>query len=250
MFEVGIGTSRFPVFEISVSKKDPERLSGSRGFQIFLKQIRDLGISLVDTAPLYGANEQNLGRYADLRSFRVCTKFGLEPSRDFGSTVVSVLINNILGVFLKGGPPRRVSFSAKNLEDVRFYLERSKKRLRVPAVDTFLYHAAESAEQLDQVSPILTELRHAGLVRRVGFSSDTFFEADTSWCDVVQVPAKGVNWFEGDFDLMINRIFSDGNNGDLSQIQKINHANRLVQLLIGSSKIERVVDFKRQVDSF
>jgi aryl-alcohol dehydrogenase-like predicted oxidoreductase len=231
MIEIGLGTSGLP---------------GNLSFEKYGDLIRGsikAGVNFVDTAPLYGSNERLLGNLSERKELRICTKLGLDKSPSFGDGMVGSLLNGLLGRANSG--PKRVEFSKGDKSKVFASLERSLSLLKLSAIDTYLYHAASSDDQLLYVRDFLSELKTSGLVRRVGFSADENFSTDTSWCDVIQVPIRGIKWFQGDFDLIVNRVFAEGS-GDIEPISSV-HSGRLVTVLIGTSRIERIQELNARV---
>jgi aryl-alcohol dehydrogenase-like predicted oxidoreductase len=231
MIEIGLGTSGLP---------------GNLSFEKYRDLIRGsikAGVNFVDTAPLYGSNERLLGDLSERNELRICTKLGLDKAPSFGDSMVGALLDRFLGRANAG--PKRIVFSKGDKSRVFASLERSLSQLKLSSIDTYLYHAASSDDQLLYVRDFLTELKNSGLVSRVGFSADENFSTDTSWCDVIQVPIRGLRWFEGDFDLIVNRVFAEGS-GDIEPISSV-HSGRLVTVLIGTSQIERIQELKARV---
>jgi aryl-alcohol dehydrogenase-like predicted oxidoreductase len=231
MIEIGLGTSGLP-----------GNLSLERYGDLIRGSIK-AGVNFVDTAPLYGSNERLLGDLSERNELRICTKLGLDKAPSFGDGMLGALLDRFFGRANSG--PRRVVFSKGDKGRVFASLERSLSLLNLSSIDTYLYHAASSDDQLLYVRDFLTELKSSGLVGRVGFSADENFSTDTSWCDVIQVPIRGIRWFEGDFDLIVNRVFAEGS-GDIEPISSV-HSGRLVTVLIGTSQIERIQELKARV---
>ena len=128
-------------------------LPDERSAANLLRQARELGLNLLDTAPAYGTSEARLGRL--LRGQRsdwvLCTKVGEEFD----------------------GRLSRFDFSASH---TRRSVERSLRRLGTDHLDIVLIHSdgrdrdiLEHGEALDT----LLELRRAGWVRAVGMSTKT-----------------------------------------------------------------------------
>jgi aryl-alcohol dehydrogenase-like predicted oxidoreductase len=231
MIEIGLGTSGLPG-NLSLEK-----------YGDLIRGSIKAGVNFVDTAPLYGSNERLLGDLSERNELRICTKLGLDKAPSFGDGMLGALLDHFLGRSNSG--PKRVVFSKGDKGRVFACLERSLSLLNLSSIDTYLYHAVSSDDQLLYVRDFLTELKISGLVNRVGFSADENFSTDTSWCDVIQVPIRGIRWFEGDFDLIVNRVFAEGF-GDIEPISSI-HSGRLVTVLIGTSRIERIQELSARV---
>lgn len=235
MLEVGLGTACLP------GKLDAHE------YETLISEAIDSGVTFIDTAPLYGPNELLLGQLPDRHRLRICTKVGLNQRKHLPIPLMREFTQLFFAFF--SSPTRRTEFSRDDKNKVFTCLAKSLERLKLPNIDTYLYHSASDNGQLTYVGEFLTELRAAGLVKRVGFSADEYFEADTSWCDVVQVPLRGIRWFDGNFDIIVNRIFAE-NGGGIEHLREVRHAKRLVTLLVGTTSIEHLLQFQQRVNQF
>lgn len=117
-----------------------------------LRQTRELGINLIDTAPAYGHSEERLGRLLrNRRDWVICSKAGEE---------------------FRGG----VSRYDFRPEQIRRSVERSLRRLRTDYIDILLIHS--DGNDLDIIHrygalDVLRELQQKGLVRATGMSTKT-----------------------------------------------------------------------------
>src|SRR5438093_339176 len=111
----------------------------------------DLGVTLLDTADVYGlgANEQLLGRA--LRNRRrettLATKFGIVRAPD----------GSYLGV--NGAP-----------DYVRTSCDASLERLGVGVIDLYYLHRIDPATPIEETVGAMADLVHAGKVRQIGLS--------------------------------------------------------------------------------
>ena len=118
-----------------------------------ISRARELGVTLFDTADLYGARggdphaerlEKRLGRLLDGDATAlVCTKGGND---------------------LEASPPRK----RFDREFLRRSAQRSAERLRRPADLYLLHHPSEAALRRGEATASLEELRHDGVVRHWG----------------------------------------------------------------------------------
>lgn len=235
MLEVGLGTACLP------GKLDAHE------YETLISEAINLGVTFIDTAPLYGPNELLLGQLPCRYRLRICTKLGLNQRKHLPIPLIREVTQLLFAYF--SSPTKKTEFSRDDRNKVFTCLAKSLERLKLPNIDTYLYHSASNSNQLTHVGEFLTELRAAGFVKRVGFSADEYFEADTSWCDVVQVPLRGVGWFDGKFDIIVNRIFAE-NAGEIEYLREVPHVGRLITLLVGTTSIEHLLQFQQKVDQF
>lgn len=126
---VGIGTNNF-------SAASPEELAARRAV---LERLPQLGGSIVDTAAIYGASEEVIGRcMAELRL----------RDRLFLSTKVMV----------RGG----------NAEQGKAQIEDSFRKLQAQKIDLLHVHNLASTEAM---IPVLQQLKHAGRIRYIGMTT-------------------------------------------------------------------------------
>ena len=112
----------------------------------------DLGINLVDCAPIYGdgEGERRVGAAIGARrdEWLVCSKYGLRRGTE-GERVVD---------------PRPAA--------IRPSLEASLRRLRTDRVDVFLYHAPPQPDSVAAGADVLASLKREGKVRFCGISGN------------------------------------------------------------------------------
>ncbi|ODR97253.1 general stress protein [Methyloceanibacter stevinii] len=110
----------------------------------------DLGINLVDTAPVYGFghSEEIVGR-------------ALEGRRD------TALIATKVGLDWTSGRPRRNSTP----ERLRQELEDSLRRLRTDVIDIYQVHWPDDATAFEVTAETLDEFRREGKIRAIGVSN-------------------------------------------------------------------------------
>lgn len=117
-----------------------------------VRGVGDLGVNLVDTAPVYGDGEaeRRVGRAVrpDRDRWVLCTKFGVVRGTA-GERVVDA-----------GAPAIRPS------------LEGSLKRLGTDRVELFLYHAPPEGGSVDGGREVLEALRQEGKLRHWGISTN------------------------------------------------------------------------------
>ena len=167
--EIGLGTWSFA----SRAYGDVDRSEA----EAVVRAALDGGITLFDTAPLYGSSDENGV------SERILGE-ALGPARE------NVLISTKFG---RGSAQRGTSFSA---EGVASSVEASLERLSTDRIDVLFFHSPFGADELeDDVWEALGKLKTDGKIRCVGHSISKF--ADTQqmardWfadrkIDVVQV---------------------------------------------------------------
>jgi aryl-alcohol dehydrogenase-like predicted oxidoreductase len=117
-----------------------------------LRQARELGVNLIDTAPAYGRSEERLGQLLrNRRDWVICSKAGEE---------------------FRGG----VSRYDFRPEQIRRSVERSLRRLRSDYIDLLLIHS--DGNDLDIIHrygalDVLAELKQEGRIRATGMSTKT-----------------------------------------------------------------------------
>jgi len=118
-----------------------------------IRSAVDRGITLIDTAPVYGfgRSEELVGRalaggYRD--KVVLATKLGLEWSRD-------------------GGSIRRNAGAAR----IRAEIEDSLRRLRTDRIDLYQVHWPDAATSVEETAAALEALRREGKIRAIGVSN-------------------------------------------------------------------------------
>lgn len=138
-----------------------------------LRAAHELGVSLIDTAPAYGASESRLGgllrRIAPRDSWTICTKAGEEWE----------------------GESSRFDFSAAAITGS---VRRSLERLQSEWLDIVLLHMSGQVDDVEVLTRgealgVLRDAQRAGLVRAVGASTSTPAGAAlaVTQCDVVML---------------------------------------------------------------
>jgi aryl-alcohol dehydrogenase-like predicted oxidoreductase len=146
---VGLGCNNFGMIDIEHSRKVVHR-------------ALDLGITLFDTADIYGGrggSEEQLGTILGARrkDIVLATKFGM-PMDDSGT---------------KSGASRRYVFSA---------VEASLKRLQTDWIDLYQIHQPDRKTPIDETLSALDDLVHQGKVRYTGCSNFPAWQvADAQW---------------------------------------------------------------------
>ena len=119
----------------------------------------DAGVTLIDTADIYGdgSSEDYIGRVLDGRRDRVllATKFG-KPMSD--------------GPDVPRGSP----------DYIRWAVEGSLRRLRTDVIDVYQMHDPDERTPIDETLGALDELVHAGKVRYVGSSNFTASQVEAA----------------------------------------------------------------------
>jgi aryl-alcohol dehydrogenase-like predicted oxidoreductase len=128
-------------------------IPNDRAASALLKQARDLGINLIDTAPAYGNSEQRLGKLlrGQRQHWLICSKVGEE--------------------FEHG--ESHFDFSP---EHTRASVERSLQRLNTEVIDIVLVHSdGDDMAIIEKWGTLqaLAELKSAGLIRSFGISTKT-----------------------------------------------------------------------------
>lgn len=149
---VGLGTVKLGR-ATGVKYPTPVQIPGDAAAAALLAAAADLGITLLDTAPAYGASEERLGvLLAGQRDrWTICTKVG--ESFD--------------------GATSHFDFSPLAICES---LERSLRRLRTDRLDIVLLHSdgvVESAPAREDALLALLRARDAGLIRAIGASTKT-----------------------------------------------------------------------------
>ena len=113
-----------------------------------LHRATELGVTLIDTAPLYGASEDLIGEafptYPD--GVVIATKVGITSTPD--------------GPVYRGRP-----------EQIREDCERSLQRLHLDAIPLSQLHTVDPDVPIEDSVGALSDLRHEGKVRHVGLSN-------------------------------------------------------------------------------
>jgi aryl-alcohol dehydrogenase-like predicted oxidoreductase len=123
-----------------------------------IRTALDLGVTLIDTAPAYGpeTNEILVGRAlaGDVRSEAVL------------ATKVGLYVDPVTFEFVKDGRPDSVRASA----------EASLRRLGVEVIDLFQLHRVDPAVPIEETWGAMAELVARGLVRHLGLSETSVEE--------------------------------------------------------------------------
>lgn len=117
-----------------------------------LREARELGINLIDTAPAYGRSEERLGQLLrPRRDWVICAKAGEE---------------------FRGG----VSRYDFRPEQIKRSVERSLRRLRTDYIDLLLIHSDGNDQDIIHrygALDVLAELKQKGWIRATGMSTKT-----------------------------------------------------------------------------
>lgn len=124
-----------------------------------LREAPSLGVTLIDTAPIYGYhhNERLVGTALDGRRDQVvlATKCGLYPGE-----------GNVAGDMVRDARP----------ESVRQSCDESLERLRTDVIDLFQLHRVDPAVPIEETWGAMAGLKAAGKVRAIGLSEATLEE--------------------------------------------------------------------------
>lgn len=115
-----------------------------------IRHALDLGINLIDTAPVYGfgKSEEIVGK-------------AIEGRRD------TVLLATKAGIDWSGDRPRRNSSAAR----LRQELEDSLRRLRTDVIDVYQIHWPDEARNFEETAKVLEGFRRDGKIRAIGVSN-------------------------------------------------------------------------------
>ena len=142
---LGLGTMGMSAFYTGAGSDDAESIRT-------IQRALDLGVTLIDTAELYGpfTNEELVARAIAGRRDQVvlATKFGWVTHRD--------------------GPPHRKLDS--HPENIRMALDGSLKRLGTDHIDLYYQHRVDPAVPIEDVVGQLAEFVSAGKIRHIGLS--------------------------------------------------------------------------------
>jgi len=150
--KLSLGTVKFGRKE-GLKYPHPVSLPDDRAAQTLLDGARDLGITLLDTAPAYGSSERRLGQLlkGQHQHWQICTKVGEE--------------------FTAG--QSHFDFTP---EHCRYSIERSLRHLQRDCIDIALIHSdGNDLDILQHYGTLdaLKELRSARKIRAVGMSHKT-----------------------------------------------------------------------------
>ena len=214
----------------------------------FLNQAIELGCEFVDTAPLYGMgqSETQLGLCSNqFSTLKIGTKVGIV---DLRSPLYQVKTVSKL---------RQISFKAKGSDwhstfqpnNLISHLHSSLKRLRRDSVDYFLLHSVPANLHLEPYADALLQIKNLGLAKKIGISIDNQHPGDLSWCDVIELPLRGLSWHEfGQHqEIFVNSIVKESASDLGKNIEVLKHTSLNVVSLLGTSSIQHWKDF---VDKF
>jgi len=126
----------------------------------------DLGITLIDTAAVYGMghSETIVGRAIAGRREEVivATKCGLRWDGERRSRGFDTVMND--------GTPVRVSHDLRP-ESIRYECEQSLRRLRVDTIDLYQCHWPDPDTPIAETMGALADLQRAGKIRHIGVSN-------------------------------------------------------------------------------
>jgi len=133
-----------------------------------IRRSIDLGVNLIDTAPVYGFghSEEVVGRaIRDVRDrVLVATKCGLRWDRDEGEIFFETRDQN--------GDPRAVRRNLRR-ESILEECEASLRRLGVDVIDLYQCHWPDPATPVAETMDALSSLRREGKIRAIGVSNFT-----------------------------------------------------------------------------
>jgi aryl-alcohol dehydrogenase-like predicted oxidoreductase len=148
---IGLGCMGM-TFAYDVQNRDDEKSVG------VIRQALDLGVTLIDTADMYGpfTNEELVG----------AALAGPHRDRAFLATKVGIVPGHIGGSGARDGSP----------EHVRRSIDDSLRRLGTDHVDLYQLHRVDPNVPIEETWGALAETVQAGKVRRIGLSEVTVEE--------------------------------------------------------------------------
>ncbi len=160
----------------------------------------DAGITLFDTADIYGESEEYIGRALEGRRDRVvlATKFG-KP--------------------LDGAP----GIPRGSREYIRWAVERSLRRLRTDVIDVYQMHEPDDRTPIEETLGALHELVQEGKVRHLGssnFSAQQIEEADRVARERGLLTGKYTNGVEATEGRLAGREIPEGRWSRLEGLQR------------------------------
>lgn len=157
-----VGSSGLRVSAVGLGCNNFGKLVDDLASVAILHKALDLGVTLFDTAPVYGGvhggSEEILGRALGSRrkDVSIVTKFGLPPDRN---------------------PPRNTSRAAIMRE-----IEDSLSRLRTDYIDIYMLHWPDAATPMDETLRALDDIVSQGKARYIGCSNlDAWQLVDANW---------------------------------------------------------------------
>jgi aryl-alcohol dehydrogenase-like predicted oxidoreductase len=141
---IGLGCMSMGIAETYTSS-----VRGDRDAIALIHRALDLGITLLDTADVYGDSERQVGKAIKDRRDEVvlATKFG----------------------FVSGGGADRRPINGSP-QYVRQACEASLERLDVESIDLYYLHRVDASVPVEETVGAMAELVHEGLVRHLGLS--------------------------------------------------------------------------------
>jgi aryl-alcohol dehydrogenase-like predicted oxidoreductase len=150
VFPVGLGCMSIGIADVYTSsvRSDEEAVA-------LIHRALDLGVTLLDTADIYGDSEHQVGKALKGRRDRVtlATKFGFQ-------TGVNANVR-------RDAPGRMVNGSARY---VRQACEASLKRLDVDHIDLYYLHRVDPSTPIEETVGAMADLVKQGKVRHIGLS--------------------------------------------------------------------------------
>jgi aryl-alcohol dehydrogenase-like predicted oxidoreductase len=126
----------------------------------------DLGVTCIDTAPIYGMGhgETIVGKAIASRREQViiATKCGLRWDREDGQFFFESQTPD--------GTPCKVYRNLRP-DSIRYECEQSLKRLRVDVIDLYQCHWPDPTSSLDDAMDVLLDLQEQGKIRAIGVSN-------------------------------------------------------------------------------
>ncbi len=160
-----LGDSGLMVSAVGIGCNAFGRRVGLDGVKDILAAARDVGVTLLDTADIYGgagASETLLGEalQGQREHFVVATKFGMSMGGEYGE-----------------------DFGARGARRyVRRAVEGSLRRLRTDHIDLYQLHRPDPVTPIEETLAVLTDLVREGKVGYLGCSNFSAWElADADW---------------------------------------------------------------------
>lgn len=155
--QLGLGTMGMSAYYTGAGADDAESIRT-------IQRAIDLGVTLIDTAEIYGPyiNEELVGRALKGRRDQVvlATKFGQISHPRLAARGVPVRTDNVEEVRSLDSSP----------ENIRMSVEGSLKRLGTDHIDLYYQHRVDPDTPIEETVGALSELVTAGKVRYIGLS--------------------------------------------------------------------------------
>jgi len=216
----------------------------TRKLDRFLAEVIEAEASFIDVAPLYfqEKSEIAIGSSSVAKSLPVVSKVGVVyPGlvSANGTTYIPSQHSSVpLELWRQWFPP----------ESLGYFIRKSLHNLKREHLDGYLLHSVPQNLDLRPYAEAMLDLQNQGLVRAIGFSSDSEPAKDQTWAQIIELPLQfALTQPEDRNHILVNGILRETGFRFSESIRLISLLPKKFSLLVGTGKAGHFREMARAV---